>query len=251
MEFIKRVRWAYLLLSLFLIGIGVILFMMPEISMNLVVMIVGGGAMLFGLLKIIVYFVRQVASMVEQYDFSVGVLSIAMGAILLVQPSELLRLLPQVVALCMVIDCVFKMQVALDAKRLGSGAWFLQLFMVLICTVWGVFLLLQPFGLDAYVSQMMAGALVADGVLNFVAVLFIAFTVKKELPKEDPKPNIPDPMKSAEKPAAAVPVPALPEEVKPVEEEESEVQVRDLIEESRALSNQPQGKGSVFSFFKK
>lgn len=249
MKFFRRVRWAYLLLSLFLIGIGVCLFMWPEISMNMMVMAAGGAAMLFGLIKIIVYFVRQVNAMVEQYDFSTGLLSIAAGAVLLVQPAELLQLLPQVLAVCMLCDCVFKLQVALDAKRLGSSVWFLQLFVLLICVAWGVCLLLQPFGLDAYVSEMVAGGLIAEGVLNLLAVLFIAFTVKKEPVDEKPEIEFPDPMKNTKSTGAPTPQPAaLPEPEEDVVE--SGVQVRDLIEESRAQTNQPEGKGGIFSFFK-
>lgn len=248
MKFIKRVRWAYLLLSVFLIGIGACLFVWPEVSMNMACMIVGGGAMLFGLAKIIIYFVRQVSSMVEQYDFSAGVLCIGGGAILLIQPEELLRLLPQVLAIYMLVDCVFKLQVVLDAKRLGSGVWFLQLLTVLACVAWGVCLLLQPFGLDGYMSQMVAGGLVADGVLNLLTVLFIAFTVKKEPAAALAAPPIPDPMQAA-KPVAAAPVPTTDPE--PVDVVESGLQVRDLIEESRAQTNQPEGKGGIFSFFKK
>lgn len=252
MKFLKRVRWAYLLLSIFLIGIGVCLFLWSEVSMNMACMIVGGGAMLYGLAKIIVYFVRQVSSMVEQYDFSAGVLFIAAGAVLLVQPDELLRLLPQVLAIYMLCDCVFKLQVALDAKRLGSSVWFLQLFAVMICIAWGVCLLLQPFGLDAYVPQMVAGGLVADGTLNLLTVLFIAFTVKKEPVVEAAAPSIPDPMQAAKPvPAAPAPAPQPQPEPEPVDVVESGLQVRDLIEESRAQTNQPEGKGGIFSFFKK
>ena len=158
MKFLKRVRWAYLLLSIFLIAAGVCMVMWTNITDNMICMMVGGGAMLFGLAKIIIYFVRQVNAVGEQYDFSTGVLCIAAGAVLLVQPQELLRLLPQVLAVYMLCDCVFKVQIALDAKRLGSAAWFLQLFVVLICVGWGVCLLLQPFGLDDYVQMQKAVA---------------------------------------------------------------------------------------------
>ena len=180
MKFIKRVRWAYLLLSVFLIGIGVCLLLWPELSGSMACMVIGGGAMLFGLVKIVFYFVRQVSSMVEQYDFSVGLLCIGGGIFLLIQPDDLLRLLPQALAVYMLIDCVFKLQVVLDAKRLGSRVWFLQLLAVMLCIAWGVCLLLQPFGLEKYASQLLAGGLIADGALNLLTVLFIAFTVKKE-----------------------------------------------------------------------
>lgn len=248
MKFMKRIRWTYLFLSLFLIGIGVCLLVWPEVSMNMACMIVGGGAVVYGLLKIIIYFVRQVNSMVEQYDFSAGILCILGGAGLLVQPAELLNLLPQVLAVYMLGDCIFKMQVVLDAKRLGNGAWFLELFVLAICAAWGVCLVLQPFGLDAYVSQMVAGGLIADGVLNLLSVIFIAATVKKA-PEETPEPELPNPIQIQEKVTASSAAPKPEAEVSDVVE--SGLQVRDLIEESRDQTNQPEGKGGIFGFFKK
>ena len=251
MKFLKRIRWAYLLLSIFLIGIGVCLVMWPELSADLACMVVGGGAMLFGLVKIVFYFVRQVNAMVEQYDFSVGLLSIAAGAVLLIHPEEMLRLLPQVLAVCMLVDCVFKLQVVLDAKRLGSALWFLQLLAVMICIGWGVCLLLQPFGLDKYMSQMFAGGLIAEGVLNLLTVLFIAFTLKKEPVIDVPMP-IADPMQAVKPmPVAVAPAPRPEPEEELPDVMESGIQVRDLIEQSRETTNQPEGKGSIFSFFKK
>jgi len=148
MNFIKRVRWAYLLLALFLIAAGVCLAVWPTISMDLACMAVGIAAALFGLLKIVVYFVRHVDSMVEQYDFSTGLQCIAAGVFLVSHPGEILKMIPQALAVCMLCDSVFKLQVAIDAKRLGSGAWFLMLLGVLVVAVWGVCLMLQPFGLD-------------------------------------------------------------------------------------------------------
>jgi len=248
MQFLKRIRWTYLLLSLFLIGVGVCLFVWPEVSLNMACMVAGGGAAIYGLLKIVIYFARKVNAMVEQYDFSTGVLCVMGGAALLVQPAELLNLLPQVLAVYMLGDCIFKMQVVLDAKRLGNSAWFLEFFGLVICIAWGVCLIVQPFGLDEYVFQMVAGGLIADGVLNLMSVIFIAATVKKA-PEETPAPELPDPIQVQERVNASSAAPKPEAEVSDVVE--SGLQVRDLIEESREQTNQPEGKGGIFSFFKK
>ena len=248
MKVLKRIRWTYLLLSLFLIAIGGCLLMWPEVSVNMVCMIAGGGAVFYGLAKIVIYFVRQINVMVEQYDFSVGVLSIMGGAVLLVQPAELLNLLPQVLAVAMLGDCIFKMQIVLDAKRLGNSVWFLLFFLLLVCAAWGVCLVLQPFGLDAYMSQLFAGGLIADGVLNLLSVIFIAVTVKK-LPEALPEPALPDPIQKQGRITASAAAPQPEEDVLDVQE--SGLQVKDLIEESREQTNQPEGKGGIFSFFKK
>ena len=248
MKLLKRIRWTYLLLAAFLIGVGVCLYMWPEVSMDMACMITGGGAVLYGLAKIIVYFVREINAMIERYDFSTGVLCIIGGAVLLIQPAELLNLLPQVLAVYMLGDCIFKIQVAFDAKRLGSGAWFLQLFAVLVCAVWGAALIVQPFDLDKYVSEMVMGGLIADGVLNLLSVIFIAATVKKA-PELLDAPDLPNPVQAHERVTASSIAPKIEEEVPDVVE--TGLQVRDLIEESREQTNQPEGKGGIFGFFKK
>lgn len=258
MKMLKRIRWAYLVLSIFLIAIGACLLAWPEVSLNLACCILGGGAMLFGLAKIVIYFVRRVEAMVEQYDFSTGVLCIAGGAALLMQPAQLLQLLPQALAAYMLIDCVFKIQVVLDAKRLGSGVWIFQLLLVLICIVGGVCVLIQPFGLDKYVSTLISAGLIADGIMNFVTVFVIAAVVKKPEPESGIAPEIPDPTPI---PAAAASRPTASEAApKPVsavaaapkaEVEEMPVVVGDVIEDSRAQTNQPEGKGGIRGFFKK
>lgn len=250
MKMLKRVRWVYLLLALFLIGMGVCLLIWPTVSMNLVCMITGGGAVLVGFAKIVVYGVRQVNAMIEQYDFAFGVLCVIGGVILLIQPEQLLELLPQVLACCILWDCVFKLQVALDAKRLGNGLWFLQLLAVLICVVWGVCLLVQPFGLKEkqYLGILVAGGLIADGVLNLLAVIYIAATVKKAPPVLN-APDLPNPLYAQEKATASAAAPK-PQEDLP-DPEESSVQVKDLIDNSREQTNSASGGGKIMNFFKR
>ena len=96
-------------------------------------------------------------------------------------------------------------------------------------------------------TEMVYGGFIADGVLNLLTVLFIAFTVKKEPAVTEPAPNIPDPMPAA---AKSLP-PVVQPEPEPIDVVESGLQVRDLIEESRENTNQPAGKGGIFGFFKK
>lgn len=249
MKFLKRVRWVYLLLSLFLAAAGVALLVWPTITMDAACMALGVGTVIFGLLKIVVYFVRPVEHMVEQYDFSAGLLCMAAGVFLVIHPGEVLKLIPMVLAVYMLADCVFKLQVSFDAKRLGSGAWWLMLLVVLVVIGWGLCLLLQPFGLDKYAHVLLAGGLIADGVMNLLAVIFIAAVVKKPAAEGGPVTRIPDPM------SAVAPVPAavvVPEPVQPAPVvEESGPQVKDIIASSREKTNQPEGKGGIFSFFKK
>lgn len=248
MNFFKRIRWVYLLLSLVLIAAGVCLIMMPELSMETACMAAGIATIVYGFLKIVIYFVREVEQMVEQYDFSVGLLCIGAGALLVLHPGDVLRLIPQVVSFYIMGDCIFKLQVSLDAKRLGSFAWFLMLLTTLLVGAWGACLLLQPLGLDAYASFLLAGGLIADGVMNLLAVIFIAAVVRKPAAEGGPVPKVPD-LTPVPVPATTVTIPA-PKYI-PEEDEEPVPQVKDLLEASREKSNPPESKSGMFSFFRK
>lgn len=179
MQLLKRIRWVYVLLSLFLIGVGVCLFLQPGLSSATVCCAVGLGAMLFGIVKIVLYFLRELNEMAEQYDFAIGAMSVIAGAVLLIHPAAVLALIPQVLGIYMLVDCVFKLQVAMDARRLGNKGWWVSLIVTLLCICWGCLLIWQPFGLEHYRTPLIASGLVADGVQNLVSVAYIAGTVKK------------------------------------------------------------------------
>lgn len=179
MQLLKRVKWVYVVLSIFLMALGVCLFVWPNIPAVTVCCAIGGGAVVLGIVKIVLYFLREVEAVGEQNDFAIGAMCVIAGAVLLIHPSAILNMVPQVLGVYMLIDCVFKLQIALDAKRLGSGGWWLSLVVTLICIVWGLLLIWQPFGLDKHLMTLIAGGLIADGVQNLLGVIYMAITVRR------------------------------------------------------------------------
>ena len=126
-----------------------------------------------------------------------------------------MSMIPQVLGVYMLIDCVFKLQIALDAKRLGSGGWWLSLLVTLVCIIWGLMLVWQPFGLEKHLMTLIAGGLIADGVQNLLAVIYMAATVRKteaeggeitepaeSLPEPEPISVIPEPVEKTPEPLA-------------------------------------------------
>jgi len=213
MQLLKRVKWVYVLLSLFLIGLGVCLFLWPDIPSVTICCAVGGGAVLFGIIKIVFYFLRELEAMDEHYDFAIGAMCVIAGVILLIHPTAVLELIPQVLGVCMLVDCMFKLQIALDAKRLGNKGWWLALIVTLLCIVWGCLLIWQPFGLEQYSAILIAAGLIADGVQNLVGVIYIAATVKKTeaMGKEitEPVDNLTPPVFAAPDTPAPIVTPAI------------------------------------------
>ncbi len=248
MKLLKRVRWVYLLLSVFLMSIGVCLIAWPAMSISMLCYIVGGGLIVFGLMKLVGYFVRELETMVEQYDFAIGVLSVLGGCVLIVQPDQLLALLPQVLGIYVLVDCIFKMQVALDAKRLYNGLWYVMPLVILACFAWGLCLIFQPFDMGNNLPVLLGGGLIADSLQNLAAVAFIAVTVRKPAAEGGPVARIPDPMYDLEmedqtRSKNNEPIIPLHETL------DSGVQIKDVIDGGREKSNAPAGIGSILGFF--
>lgn len=214
MQLLKRVKWVYVLLSVFLMALGVCLFVFPNISYVAICCAIGGGAVAFGIVKIVLYFLREVDTVGEQFDFAIGAMCVIAGAVLLIHPKAILEMIPQVLGVYMLIDCVFKLQIALDAKRLSNGGWWLSLVVTLICIVWGMLLIWQPFGLSEHLVILIAGGLVMDGVQNLLGVIYMAATVRKTEAEgsEITEPAVLEPIVVSVVPEAAVETPK-PEKV--------------------------------------
>jgi uncharacterized membrane protein HdeD (DUF308 family) len=223
MQLLKRVKWVYVVLSVFLMALGVSLFVWPDIPSVTICCAIGGGAVVLGIVKIVLYFLREVQAVGEQNDFAIGAMCVIAGAILLIHPAAVLSMIPQVLGVYMLIDCVFKLQITLDAKRLGSGGWWLSLLVTLVCIVWGLLLVWQPFGLEKHLMVLIAGGLIGDGVQNLLGVIYMAATVRKTeaeggaitepaepLLPEEPEAEIPAPVSLETAPELPEKAPAEP-----------------------------------------
>ena len=72
MRILKRIKWAYLLISVFFIALGVLLVAKPELSMTYFCRFLGGVAILFGVIRVIGYFLREMEGVGLRYDFATG-----------------------------------------------------------------------------------------------------------------------------------------------------------------------------------
>lgn len=54
------IKWSYVALSIFLIGLGVCAVVWPDIGLSTICIAIGAGAVVFGVVRIIAYFLREI-----------------------------------------------------------------------------------------------------------------------------------------------------------------------------------------------
>lgn len=178
MRVFKRIKWAYLLVSVFFIALGLLLVIRPDMSMIHFCRFLGGVAVLFGIVRVIGYFIRELEGVGLRYDFATGAFAIIAGALMIWRAPEMSGVMAVVIGLFILVDCVFKLQVAMDSKRMGASSWWITLLFTCVSMVLGLLLVFDTFKGQQVLSIMMGISLVADGLQNLCTVIYAAIFVK-------------------------------------------------------------------------
>jgi uncharacterized membrane protein HdeD (DUF308 family) len=203
---LSKIKWAYVVISVFLMALGICTFIWPEITAGTICSAMGAAAIVFGIIRIITYFMREVRGVALNYDFSIGALAVVAGIILLITKSRVVDLLQIVIGVYLVVDSVFKLQTALDAKRLGVSGWWISLILTAACLALGIVLIVK---IGSNLLMVLIGAaLIADGLQNLFLVIFSAAAAKALARAE----------KCAQDAAAGAEAPCAPDSARPVPE---------------------------------
>lgn len=171
------IKWSYVALSIFLIGLGVCAVVWPDIGLSTICIAIGAGAVVFGVVRIIAYFLRETRGVALNFDFSVGLLCLIAGVILLIHPQSVIDFLQVVIGIYLLLDSVFKLQTALDSRRIGIPGWWVPLVFTVACLVLGVLMILKV-GADV-IMVLIGAALIADGLQNLCLVIYSAVAAKQ------------------------------------------------------------------------
>lgn len=153
-----------------LIGLGVAAISWSALTLNTLCIIAGSAAVVLGIIMIIVYSITPVMDVGKSGVLSIGMLCVVIGAILLIRPNELLNFIQVIAGMLLILDAVFKVQAAIDAKRLELGGWWTLLIMSIVTLAMGIVMVL---GIAAELIIIMLGAsLILGGLQNLIHAIF-------------------------------------------------------------------------------
>ncbi len=178
----KTAKIGYIVMSVLFCVLGVVLFVLPAVSVVWIGRLLGIGMMVFGVVKLVGYFSRDLFRLAFQYDLAFGALLIALGLVTLLHPNSAMSFLCIMFGIPVLADGLFKIQMAIDSHRFGVRSWWVVLLLAILTCVIGVLLVLRP-GDGAQVLTMMMGiSLFLDGVLNLSVAICLVKIVRNQQP---------------------------------------------------------------------
>ncbi len=178
----RAAKIGYILISVALCALGVLLIAVPEFSASLLGVLCGILFIVFGGVKLVGYFSRDLYRLAFQYDLTFGILLLALGVIMLVRPGSLMTFLCIALGLFILSDGIFKIQIALEAKTFGIREWWLILVFAILAGIFGLVLLFRPGEGSRLLVVLLGITLLSEGILNFSTVITAVKIIKHQRP---------------------------------------------------------------------
>lgn len=179
---IKTAKIGYIVMSALSCVLGGVLFVMPEISVLWLGRLLGVGMIVFGIVKLVGYFSRDLFRLAFQYDLAFGVLLIALGVVALSCPNEAMGFLCVLLGITILADGLFKIQISVDSRRFGIGRWWLVLLLAVLTCAIGLILVFRPGTGAAALTMLLGLSLFLDGILNLCVAICTVKIVAHQKP---------------------------------------------------------------------
>lgn len=175
-------KTGYIAVSILLAVLGIVLIAWPTFSVNALGVICGILLILFGGVKLVGYFSKDLYRLAFQYDMPFGILLIILGIIMLIHPGNLASFICVVFGLSVLISSLSNIQTALDAKKFGINQWWLIFALSVIAAVWGLILVFRPSEAADVMAVLLGITLLFESAVNICTVVTSVKIVKNQHP---------------------------------------------------------------------
>ena len=178
----RAAKTGYIVMSVLFCLLGAALLFTPDVSALWIGRLLGVGLFLFGIIKLVGYFSRDLFRLAFQYDLAFGLLLMVLGVVTLSHPGDALSFLCVMFGIPVLADGLFKIQIAMDSRQFGIRNWWLVLVLAALTCVVGVVLVFRPMTGVRALTALMGLSLLCDGVLNLSVALCTVKIVDHQRP---------------------------------------------------------------------
>jgi len=172
----------YIAMSVAYLLLGILLITQLDISIQIIGRMLGTAMILFGCIKLVGYFSKDLFRLAFQYDLQFGILIFILGFILLLKPSDVINLIFMAMGIALLADSLFKIQIAFESRRFGIAKWWGILILSILTGMIAVALVFKPSESVKVLTMLLGATLIAEGTLN----LFVAVTTVKIIKHQYP-----------------------------------------------------------------
>lgn len=178
----RAAKIGYIVISAALCVLGSLLIALPDFSAALLGIICGIILTLFGAVKLVGYFSKDLYRLAFQYDLTFGIVLIAIGIVVLTRPESVLNFICIALGLTILADGVSKIRISIESKSFGIREWWLILISAILTGGMGLVLMFRPAQSVRVMMIILGVTLLLEGILNFCTVVTAVKIIKHQQP---------------------------------------------------------------------
>ena len=172
----------YIVMSVMFCIAGALFIALPDISITMIGISMGIAMIVFGIVKLVGYFSRDLFRLAFQFDLELGILLLVLGLIVLIRPDDLMTFMCIALGISILTDGLFKVQIALDSKRFGIKSWWVIFALAVVSGTVGVFLIFRSAKSAQFLTVLLGVSILAEGILNLYTVISTVLIIKHQQP---------------------------------------------------------------------
>lgn len=171
----------YIIMSAVFCLAGLMFMMRSDISEAFLVWLMGAYMIVFGIIKIIGYFSKDLFRLAFQYDFEFGIVLIVLGTIIFAKSYCSLNYVCIAAGIAILADSLFKIRIAGDAKKFGINSWWVILMLAVLSCILGSLLSVFPWESTGLLTGV---SLLSEGILHLWVALSTVRIIKNQYPDD-------------------------------------------------------------------
>lgn len=172
----------YIVMSVLLCAAGILFIVKPDVSVAGIGIFTGLAMAAFGVIRLIGYFSKDLYRLAFQYDLQFGILLIILGLIVLFRPDGFMNFICILIGMAILLDGLFKIQIAMDSRRFGIGSWWFVLVMAILTGLVGAALVFDSARGAQILTVLLGISLVSEGILNLYTIVSMVRIIRNQRP---------------------------------------------------------------------
>jgi len=164
--FFKTSMWIGIVFSILFIALGLLMFFLPLITIEIISIIIEALLMSLGILTIVNYVRAESVHKASNYGFIYGIMCILLSLFLIANPNIAISIVPISMGIWMVLGSLIRMQFCFSLK--SDKITFLYLIGTLIMFTCGIAVLANPFNTAILVVKALGMLIMIYSVIDLV-----------------------------------------------------------------------------------
>lgn len=144
-KYIRKLGRNSIIMSIILLVFGLFMFIKPISTINALMMIFGILLVIDGLVHLVSYFSIKNEYRFFSSELAQAIIYIILGFLLVCNYNTISSFLPIILGIWIIVDSIFKLQIALNIRDIYDSHWGILLAMSIINALLGAVILINPF----------------------------------------------------------------------------------------------------------